>query len=350
MNGTAKHIGTRRLTGWWEPTYNPALNGSLTTGDWKFNGTTGIKKAFLSADRFSANANEGEVEKFKNLTFEDCDIQGYFEHKPSILFDECRFHNCDFSFSEWRRATFRNCEFKKCSFALATFEECEFRDCRWQEIGMQGSKTDFIRTFITNPDDLVNAGFSGRQELHASPIRHALHQAYRLEGTKAHVARTLLYSHEEVGDDSTYYQVARLHDLQQLKAKIYHDIYRMAFGKSAFDRIAGLQIISHLLEILLLYVLGIINGWGATILRPILGLAVTFILFGLIYKNAIGLGAGPNYWQKSFDIATLAGYGNQTNLKQSESLRIVEGLQLVVSILFYTVFFSTALTRNSRTR
>lgn len=350
MNAKAQHIGTRRLTGWWEPTFAPALNGTLKLGDWEFTGTTGIKGAFLSADHLYQHAKEGEVQKFENLTFEDCDIQGYFEHKPSILFDKCRFHNCDFSFSEWRRATFRDCEFKDCSLALATFEECEFRDCQWQKIGMQGSKTDFIRTFITNPAELVKAGFSGRQPSHPTPIKHAFHQAYRIEGTKAHVARTLLYSHEEVGDDSTFYQIARLHDIQQIRSKIYHDLYRMVFGETFLEHIRGIYLIPHILEMALLYLLGVTNGWGATLLRPILGLIGTFLIFGLTYQHFGELGAGPNYWQKSFDIATLAGYGNQINLDQCEELRILEGSQLILSILFYTVFFSTAVTRNSRTR
>ncbi|WP_158298538.1 MULTISPECIES: anti-phage Hailong system effector protein HalA [unclassified Sphingobium] len=350
MNAKVQHIGSRRSQAWWEPTFKPEIDGKLTPCDWDFQTNTGPKRAFLSGEHLPDLAKVGEIQRFNNVTFEDCDIQGYFEHKPSILFDNCRFHGCDFSYSEWRRATFRNCEFKNCSLALTTFEECEFRDCDWDTIGLQGSKTDFIRTFITNPSNLIKSGFSGRNKQAENTLEHACHQMFRLEGTKAHLARTLLYSHEEVGDDETYYQTAKLHDLQQMRAKIAKDFYLLIFGKNFWQRLSGILIIPHIAEMILLVIFGLTNGWGSTILRPVLGLVGSFFIFGCIYSYWDVKEADQYFWQKSFDIATLAGYGNQVNINQSAHLRMVEGTQLLVSILFYTVFFATAVARNSRSR
>lgn len=344
------HIGGRRTDGWWEPTFAPALEGTLSLRSWDFASTTGPKNVFLSGDQIAEGASDGKILRFQNLTFENCDIQGVFDHRPSIVFHECRFHGCDFGFSEWVRVTFRRCEFKKCSLALTTFEECEFRDCEWEEIGLQGSKTDFIRTFITNPTEFINAGFSGLKPGREQDKEHVSNQAYRLEGTKAQVARTILASHKEVGDDDTFYESARLHDLQQAKAKLRRDWHRLWFGKGVCGKLRGLSIIPHLLETCILCILGIANDWGATLLRPVMALCLTFIAFALVYRFVPILGAGDNYLQKSFDITTLAGYGNQVAKDQSIPLRIVEGAQLLISILLYTTFFSTAVTRNSRAR
>lgn len=266
MSALGRHIGNRRSSGWWEPTFNPEIDGHLTPKDWNFADSNGRKQAFLSAEGLGGQLTEGVVCKFNNITFEDCDIQGSFSHKPSVLFDKCRFHRCDFAFSEWNRATFRNCEFKGCSLALATFKECEFRDCSWEKTGLQGSKTGFIRTFVTNPRDLVNSGFSGTRRDAQNPKEHKQYQSFRLEATKAHVARTLLYSHEEVGDDKTYYETAKLHDVQQIRSKIAVAYYNLIFGDCYKQRTSGLSIIPQFFEMLILKALGKINKWGSSLL------------------------------------------------------------------------------------
>jgi hypothetical protein len=350
MSSNHKRISGRRARAWWEPTYDPKLESSLAEHDWQFGSSTGPKRSFLSWHNLKKICQDGQVQSFENLTFEDCDIQGYFEHRPAIAFKKCRFHNCDFSYSDWYRTTFTDCEFKNCSFALTLFDDCEFRDCEWSRIGLQGSKTDFVRTFLNNPRDFVSAGFSGVKAGKENPKEHAAFQSYRLEQSKAQVARTLLHSHKEVGDDATYYQNAKLHDIQEMKSKIYRNAYRLRYREDWCDRGKGLLLIPHCIELGLLFGLGLTNAWGATLLRPVFGLVVIFVLFGFAYGYLGWLCADVQPWQKSFDITMIAGYTNQSEAGQNVALRVMQAVQLVLSIIMYTVFFSTAVSRNSRSR
>lgn len=349
MTGGAKHIGDRRLSAWWEPTFAPALHDKLSTHNWDFSNSVGCKGAFLSAAALKLVSKVGEVQIFENLTFEDCDIQGVFEHKPAISFRNCRFHGCDFSFSEWVRTSFRDCEFRECSFALTTFDECEFRECEWEKIGMQGSKTDFIRTFITNPRKFMRAGFSGTREDLKHDKKHVAYQAYRLEQTKAHVSRNILFSHRDVSDNATYYESARAHDFQQVREKIWRDFYSGRFGKG-WEKSRIAMNAAHILELIILWVMGVSNKWGESIVRPIICLLISFLIFSMAYKYLDFLCVSSGFLQKSFDISIIAGYGNQYQDGQNVYLRVAQGIQLTISILFYSVFFSTIVSRNSRSR
>ena len=350
MNSEVPHLGERRLKAWWEPTFNPELQSKLQPCDWKFENSTGPKQAFLSAKSLISSYQTGESISLVNLTFEDCDIQGDFEHSPTIFFEDCRFYGCDFAHSQWKRVTFKNCVFKKCSFALTIFEDCEFRDCSWERMGIQGRKTSFNRTYLTNPAEFIASGFSGIKENDHNPHKSKFHQKYRLEESKAHLSRTLLYSHEAVGDDITFYSTAKLHDIQQIKSKIYKRLYLAIYEPSVKNILYSAFIIANFIEILLLYVLGLANGWGATALRPIGLLAISFLIFSQIYQHLCFHSSCDAHFQKSFDITTIAGYTNQVNIKQSLNLRLVECIQLVISITLYTIFFATVVARSSRSR
>lgn len=350
MASMQQQIGNRRVDAWWEPTHNASLANPLPESDWLFVNSTGAQGSFLPADTLCALGAAGVVLKHKGLTFTQCNFQGEFEHRPSMMFDKCRFHECDFAFSSWSFVTFRECEFIKCSISLSVFKDCEFRDCVWQEIGFTGSKTNIDRTFVTNPGDLIGAGFSGVDPGRAGQASHASYQKYRLEGTKSHIARTLLYSHQRVGDDATFYATAKAHDIQQNKAKLYRYIYASLYEKQKYKRLLALLIPAVVIERILLQAMGSLNGWGANLLRPLVGLVSSALVFAVIYRF-VPLGENiATPWQKAFDIANIAGYGSQVNNSQSIVLRRVEGIQLIVSILFYTVFFSTAVARNSRAR
>ncbi len=345
-----RHIGCRRSSSWWEPIYKPGLSGRLELCDWTFRNSTGPQQSYLPAELLKPHLTEGEVYKLENLTFAECDIQGIFDHKPSLLFINCRFHGCDFAFSEWNRATFRDCEFRDCSLSIASFKECEFRGCAWYRIGFSGNKTDIFRTLVTNPDDLVRAGYSAAAPDKKSERRHVAYQRYRLEGTKAHLARNLLYSHQLVGDDETYYRTAKLHDIQQTKARISAALYTIRHSENWIGSLSGLSALFWVMELLLLLLVGFINAWGSRLLQPLLLLVASLGVYGIIYAHLPGSFAITDPWQKAFDICSLAGYTNQSTLTQPVHLRVVEGSQLIVSIFLYTIFFSTAVARFSRTR
>lgn len=216
-------------------------------------------------------------------------------------------------------------------------------------------KTMKIHTIIsnqtlTNPAEFIASGFSGIQKNDPNPLKSKFHQFYRLEESKAHLSRTLLCSHEEVGDDKTYYATAKLHDLQQIKAKIYKRLYLAIFKPNISNILSTLFVVTGLIELVILNILGFANNWGETILRPVILLILSFILFSYIYKYLCLHSSCEAYFQKSFDLTTIAGYTNQVNIKQSERLRITEGIQLVISIVLYTIFFATVVARGSRSR
>lgn len=347
MSEMPKRIGSRRKECWWEPIYDPTLHGNLASSDWNFINNTGPKKAFLPADSLNAKKQIGEAHRLAKLTFEKCDFQGEFSHQPTLIFDKCRFFKCDFAYSSWKYTTFRNCEFVDCSIALARFKECEFRDCSWKSMGFAGHKTVVNRTFITNPKELINAGYSAPDPKKKTDRKHISYQAYRLESTKAHLARSILYSHKVVGDDATYYETAKLHDLQQAKARIKESNFYLRHGSNCLKRITALNSVYWALEWFLLFCIGKINGWGSRLSQPLILLLFSLILFSIIYSQLFYI---THPWQKSFDIAALAGYTNQSNADQPLDVRFFEGFQLVWSILLYTIFFSTAVARFSRVR
>lgn len=99
-----------------------------------------------------------------------------------------------------------------------------------------------------------------------------------------------------------------------------------------------------------LYLVGVINWWGARLFQPLLILISISIVFSMFYEHVDWSYEIKQPWQKSFDIATLAGYSNQVVSAQPAALRLVEGIQLLASIFLYTVFFSTIVSRISRSR
>ncbi len=345
-----KPKGLRRADAWWEPTFNPSLHGNLTPSDWNFSNNTGPKKAFLDAALISNIATDGEVLKLDNLTFEQCDLQGHFEHRPNITFSDCRFIECDFSLSDWYRTTFKNCVFDKCSFALATFEECEFRDCRWDKIGMQGSKTDFIRTFITNPESFIRSAFSGTNAKRKDKIKHCFEQKMRLERTKAQVTRTVMQSHREVGDDDTFFQSAKIHDLQQVKSTLYDVVYSFIFRTGVKSKLKIFGLLPLFFEFLILSIFGYCNDWGARLSKPLFLILICFTVFGFAYPIIDGNFDLSFAAEKSFNISILAGYGNSISSQDSQFMKIATFIHILLAILFYTIFFSTAISRNSRSR
>jgi hypothetical protein len=233
---------------------------------------------------------------------------------------------------------------------LVSFKECEFRNCQWEDIGFSGNRTNVERSFITNPTALISAGYSASNPELAGQKEHVAHQHYRLEGTKAHLARTLLSSHEVVGDDKTYYETARLHDIQQTRARISQGFYELCYGQGFWTHLKGVTFLFWCLELMLLWLIGVVNGWGSSLLRPLLAVLLSFVLFAFIYQAMPVADLINQPWQKSFDITTLAGYANQSLSTQSLHVRLAVGLQLSISVFLYTIFFSTAVARLTRSR
>jgi len=181
------------------------------------------------------------------------------------------------------------------------------------------------------------------------PQRLKLYQWYRLQGTKAHLSRTLMLNHESTGDEENFYQIARTHDLQQSFAKISKNVFNIVFSEEQGRTRSSFNLIFDVFENLLIRFFGAINGWGMSTLRPLSSLVFLYSTFALIYYLD-GHSTFKMAWQKSFNITILAGYSNEYSSNLSDRLVNIQNLQAVVSIIVYTVFFGTVLSRVSRAR
>jgi len=339
------HIGSRRQTCFWEPIYSPDNVVALEPYDWDFDRDAGPSRRFLAGSTLTDEVVPGETFKVTNLTFKECDLQGDFHSGTLLLFDECNFFGCDFAYSSWKAAHFRKCKFVDTSLSLASFERSEFRDCSWERIGL-GSKTEFQHCFVNNPADLVSATVSYPNPKNRS-WEHRIYQWQRLRGTRAHVLRTLMISHQSTGDEHTYYDIVRLHELQCSIARIAEHIYNVAFSKG--KRVgAFFGLLSSSADYLILRGLGWLNNWGVSASRPCFALGLCWAGFGWLYGRLPFNNPVQRPFQKSFDITFLVGYGNEVTADRA--LGNLQNLHALIAIVIYTVFFATVVSKLSRSR
>lgn len=341
------HIGNRRHTCFWEPIYNPGFELDPSAWDWDLRRDSGPINRFIYGPTLQDCAVAGNTFTIKDMTFMNCDFQGSFCHEAISIFDNCNFILCDFAYSKWQYAHFKNCTFTGCSLSLSIFSNCEFGGCTWREIGM-ASKTDLNRTVISNPKPLIQNMVSRSNPSTPNP-RHILNQWYRLQGTRAHVLRNIMLSHQSAGDEHNFYETVKLHELQRSKARISKDFFDIFFGKLDVKLLALLQLILHTIDYLILRVLGLINNWGESASRPLIIIFSSFILFGFIYKYINFDLPITQPFQKSFDITFLVGYTDQTK-DVSVKLRLVQDFHTICSIAIYSIFFATIVSKLSRSR
>lgn len=339
------HIGSRRRTCFWEPIHAPGHSVAFEPYDWDFARDAGPSCRFVSGTTLKDKVVPGETFKVVGVTFKDCDFQGDFRPDTLLMFDGCRFDGCDFAYSIWKGAHFRDCTFKESSLSLATFERCEFRDCSWDRIGF-GSKTEFHHCFVNNPGSLIAASVSYPDPKNPS-IEHRHHQWYRLRGTRAHVLRTLMISHQSTGDDHTYYEIVKLHELQCATARLSEDVYHLRHSKGKRMR-SLFGLLFHGADYLLLWSLGLLNDWGVSASRPCIALTLCWAGFGWLYERIPFDIQVPHPYQKSFDITFLVGYGNQVSA--DPLLTGIQNFQTIAAIVIYTVFFATVVSKLSRAR
>lgn len=345
----ARHIGDRRQTNFWEPIYGPEVTVSSEPHNWDFEADPSPTRRFMSGETLVQKIHAGETHKVKGVTFRECDFQGRFHVTSILIFDSCHFVGCDFAYSSWNSAHFKNCTFSASSLALASFEKCEFRGCRWDRIGVSGNKTDLKRTFVENPGHLTAAMFSGLDPAKAGEKKHACYQWYRLAGTRAHVLRSIMLSHATVGDEHIYFRTVQLHELQRNWARLCEDWYQLRFSRNVRKLVAIPQIPLHGLNLALIWLLGWTNSWGESVSRPSLLLGAVFAIFGTVYSFVPFTPAIEHPWQKSFDITLLIGFTNHNSAGQWP-LTLVQDIHAILAVTLYTVFFSTLISKLSRTR
>ena len=337
------HVGNRRRESWWDPIYAPDLPPKMKPCFWQPEDDAGPSVKFIYGPNFTSAVNKGDPHRIRRKTFDRCDFQGVFEANPQIEFQDCHFIECDFAHSLWIDTNFKKCTFEKCSIALARFVRCEFRDVTWEKIGISGSKTDFEKCFLIDAPKLIDAAFSGTRERN-SPRRHRMEQWYRLQASRAQLSRTILNCHSEVGDEREFYRIAKKHDLQSVKADFAKDLFNLWYEYKFLKIIA---LVSSSANFLLMYALGFLNGWGRSILRPLVALLILFLFFMVAY----GLFFHQNdYALKSFNITILLGYGNEMEEIMPLGLRLSQVIHAIAAIFLYSILVGTIIAKMSRVR
>jgi uncharacterized protein YjbI with pentapeptide repeats len=296
---------------------------------------------------------------FRNVTFTSCDFQGHFYNKAQIVFDHCHFVNCDLSLSTWENVKFSKCNFNKASFGQAIIKNCEFRSCKWSKIAISPNGTELFSTYFSNPSEFISAASTNLDtEVLREHAKSAEEQALRLQNTKATIARRILKMLQEEGDEDAFYDAVKTFMLQnatsEMASKTLGKLELKTLNKrgmsGCFKSLClSFQWFAWLLEREVLRIFGAINRWGASVTRPVGCMLVSFLVFSLIYEMfaTTTISAGPI--QKSFDISILAGYSNYHKEENIETY-IMQNIQIIISVIFYALFFSTIINRVSRVR
>lgn len=342
---------TRRKNAWWEPTYDPTLVDEFTAGDWRLPDNAAHKRYFHSGSFLDQVKDRKTNRKFSSINFDTCDFSGRYEGEiAGANFNECTFKNCDFGTSTWERVKFRKCNFEQCSFTQSTWVDVEFRKCKWNDIGISGNETDLNEVFIENPSDFIGSAYTNLdEEVLAAKGRTPEFQLFKLEQTKATVARSIFNNHKVVGDDQAFYRAFSAYMTQYSASRISDaDWYSKQVSGCAHYRwrlIKGHRYSEHLLN----QFFGFITGWGSSSLKPLIGLFATFVAFTLVYwlifSKEIHEAASI-----SFDVTSIAAFTRSIDSDVGGGLYVASAINLVISLLFYSAFFSVAISKISRTR
>lgn len=342
----------RRETCFWEPTYAPELVGVMKSGEWDFEHNRGPTKSFFDGASFDAFILNGGRRIFRNVTFTDCDFQGFFVSEAQIVFNGCSFINCDFGLTTWKNVKFSGCTFSRSSFGQTRFDNCEFRSCSWNCIGLSPNGTELNSTYFSNSSAVIAAAYTTTDaNILVKHNANVSEQKVRLEQTKATVARRILKMLQIEGDERSFYDAVKTFQLQHARAERADAMYKVSNNQETilarFN--SALRLIQWTLEGALLSILGYINAWGSSIVRPIMISMASLFIFFMLYRFALSPSEAAPALQRSFDIATLAGYTNYG--REANRFTVgVQNIQLFTSILLYSITFATIVNRLSRVR
>lgn len=337
----------KRSRSYWEPVFAPnevVKEYRVFDWDWHIKGFehghcgAAALKAKVTGDRFTVKQNR----------FSSCDFKGDFSF-CKLTFVDCIFELCDFEDSIWKLAKFTGCKFLKCSFSTARFEDVQFIDCKWQDIGMSSGEMHLKGVLITNPEDFVHAAYTNLdKDTLAQNSTTPEHQRYRLEGTKAKVARTILSNLQGLYDDRAYYRAVKTYACQTLTARIAESNYSAKHESSTLRKIFYVAAAGALrLELSVLAASGRVNEWGRSIGRALLvGLAVV-LSFWFIY-TILGAHSPNSNLLASIEITLLFGYTKYASTANNLYLQIVECVNAFFGLWWYAVLVPTIVNRISR--
>lgn len=245
---------------------------------------------------------------------------------------------------------FSNCSFIKVSFGQTKIENCEFRSCIWEDIGISPNGLELSSTYLSNVSDFIAAAATNLDPVVLQANKaDGQSQKLRLENTKATIARRFLKMLQDEGDEDAFYNCVRTFQLQHATSQMASARLRLRDRSLGLWTRSGAALawVTWLGERELLRSIGCINGWGSSVIRPMLWIFGCIVAFSGIYSVSSTL-LNVHPLQRSFDIAIIAGY---TLYGTEESLvTAIQDIQLIISVVLYAVFFSTVVNRLSRVR
>jgi hypothetical protein len=340
----------KRRKSYWEPVFAPGnFTDPFPLFGWNTNTVTALKDSLCRSDELVLQVKSRPRHTIRTTTFQTCDFDGTFNF-TKLTFDSCRFIDCDFMDSEWESTKFTNCTFEESSLSTVIFTSCQFIECNWKKIGMSSNEMHFINCQLSNPNEFISAAYTNLdrnvlQQKNTTPE----HQKFRLEGTKAKVARLLLINLQGQGDDDSFYDAIKTHTIQTIISKIETQKYN-AFFKPTISSIVKSYTLraGYFLELVTLRISGNINGWGGNVGRALIfGIAIILIFWWIYFATGIA----PVFSQAglaALEITLLIGYTKYTTLSTSLFIQSIFAANMILGLWWYGIFVPTVVNRINR--
>jgi uncharacterized protein YjbI with pentapeptide repeats len=330
-----------RINNYWDVIYDPLIDLDdfidIKFGDLKHN---------LSPCKglFDLGKIEDNIKTVEGISFIECDIYGELT-VTKLNFKKCSFSKVYFGYSIFKNTKFQNCVFKKCSFAMTKFISCQFIDCDFEEISFSGNETFFESTQI-NSEILIKSGYTNLDDsILKEKGTTCEYQKFRLEGTKAKMAKMVLNSLSATADDDLYYNSVKTYLISKANAKIYKHKYDLDSEVGFFKKNSSrLKVLTTRLELLVLRVSGAVNNWGNGLFRAIMVGFSLILLFCIYYYSFFGASVIGSLI-KSIDITFLAGYTKHVTKETATFQQCVMLLNMCLGLWWYAIVIPTLINR-----
>ncbi|QCB46273.1 pentapeptide repeat-containing protein [Hydrogenophaga sp. PAMC20947] len=341
---------SKRERSYWDPVYNPGkITSNFIEFDWNTQNFPSISKAVCHSDQLKTKVGQYAWHTIINTIFETCDFEGTFDF-INLTFRNCTFKNCDFKTAIWNDVKFSQCTFDVASISTSKFIDCQFNQCAWKKIGISSNEMRFTKTIITNPHSFIRAASTNMdKDLLSQFSTSPDYQRYRLEGTKSKVARMLLTSIQDQGDDDAYFEAVKAHTTQALKAKISNQEFQRKQSKSVSRKLlhGGIEIALQL-ERAVTQISGSINGWGGKLGRAIVAGIILMSIFGIIYSITGTFQGIPQSILAAIEITLLVGYTKYASLTSSLPMQSLIAVNMLLGLWWYTIFVPTIINQVNR--
>lgn len=329
----------------------------------------------------------------ERVEFDICDFHGNNVGRK-ITFEDCAFHKCYFSFSEFNDVNFVNCKFESCSFAQAKFYRCIFDDsCTFYKISISGGKTKFINSEI-NAVKMFRHLYKAfdKDSLHYKKDNLS-NERYRLARSVVKLSRNILESNQSCANDDLYFialknlYLMKLEERRFNNLKIISDVvnnikkkihecssrenkeYKYFLKNISKTCFLWCKKPAFYIEHKIIHIFGFANAWGGSLQRLFLLGFLILIGFGTLYffvddgyvnhLNRVGMVEKIHVegWYrflssfiKSFDVTFLAGYTKHITNSDGLFKQLLLLSNMLLGLFWYAVAIPSLINKISVTR